>query len=119
MMKNFQLLSIFLSAIIAVQSHAGETWAPYIGYTGIERNYAINYFVFNNTAGFDRSSTYEHENQVYGREFADYGGYWASNLPYGYYDTPAFDEKTIDNFTIGSAEASKIRSETFARKDPY
>jgi len=53
------------------------------------------------------SSTYEHETQVYNKNFADYNGYWSSNLPRAYYDTPFCD--SIDNFTIGSAQASSIR----------
>ncbi len=51
--------------------------------------------------------TYEHETQVYDKNFADYDGYWNSNMPIKYRDTTIFDGD-IDNFTVGTSQASSL-----------
>lgn len=87
-----------------------ESWAPYGGESSVNQQETYQTFYFNNVKKFGKNSTYEHETQVYDKNFADYDGYWSSNLPSAYYDTPFLD--SIDNFTIGSTQASSIRTNT-------
>lgn len=70
---------------------------------------------------FDFISTYEMETQVSGKDFADYDNSkadnWKSNLPRKYIDTQRLDcwpfaNGSIDNFTVGSAEARLIFGNT-------
>ncbi|OIO52378.1 hypothetical protein COY93_01460 [Candidatus Uhrbacteria bacterium CG_4_10_14_0_8_um_filter_58_22] len=93
---------------IVQASLSHEPWAPYCGTSYVNQYVSFQTFYFNNVGSFGSRSTYEHETQVYNRNFANYGGYWASNLPMAYYDTAFLD--SIDNFTVGSALASSIRT---------
>ncbi len=93
---------------ISTKSLSHESWAPYGGTSKVNQRYTLQTFYFNNTSDFGSTSTYEHETQVYNKSFADYNGYWSSNLPRAYKDTPFLD--SIDNFTVGSAKASSIRT---------
>jgi len=100
---------VILISLLCSSAYGGEIWAPYKGYSSVNQDKTYNNFYFQNIEGvFSDIETYEHETQVYNTEFADYDGYWSSNLPRAYYDTPFDDE--IDNFTIGSAQASDIVS---------
>lgn len=90
----------------AINSLTHETWAPYSGTSLVTRTNNYQTFSFNNISNFTSNTTYEHETQVYNRNFANYGGYWSSNLPTPYYDTPFSD--SIDNFTIGTPRAHLI-----------
>jgi len=102
---------LFLSLIalcIACPVFAGEPWAPASGYSSVNQTKTYNRFVFASLSGqYGNDETYEQETQVYNNAFADYDGYWSSNLPAKYYDTPFSDD--IDNFTIGSARASDLK----------
>lgn len=102
---------LFLSLIvlcIAAPAFAGEPWAPVSGYSSVNQTKTYNRFVFSSLNGqYGNDETYEHETQVYNNAFADYDGYWSSNLPTKYYDTPFLDD--IDNFTIGSARAADLQ----------
>jgi hypothetical protein len=91
-------------------SYWHESWAPYYGTAKVTQGFTMQTFYFNNVGGFGSTSTYEHETQVYNRNFADYGYYWSSNLPSAYYDTPFAD--TLDNFTIGTSRASSLQNYT-------
>lgn len=91
---------------VNIESLYHETWAPYAGTSEVSQYKAYNTFYFNGNM-FSWTSTYEHETQVYDKNFADYDKYWSSNLPAKYYDTPFID--SIDNFTIGSSQASLIQ----------
>ena len=102
----FNLQNQFNSAIVKSASH--ESWAPYAGVSGVNQMRTFQTFYFDNTNDFGSTSTYEHETQVYNKNFADYDGYWSSNLPRAYRDTQFLD--TIDNFTVGSAQASSIQT---------
>lgn len=93
-----------------VYSWYHESWAPFGGTSNVTKSQTYQTFYFNNVSEFGSTATYEHETQVYNKNFADYDGYWSSNLPRAYYDTPALD--TMDNFTVGSAEASSIQTYT-------
>lgn len=110
------LILIASAVIISITSTdkaalAGEPWAPTSGYSSVNQEKAYNYFYFSNIEGvYSDIGTYEHETQVYNTQFADFTGYWSSNLPKKYYDTPFLDE--IDNFTIGSMQASDLKSGT-------
>lgn len=95
---------------IRIDSWYHESWAPFGGTSNVSQWQTYQTFYFNNTNGFDSTSTYEQETQIYDKNFADYGGYWSSNLPRGYKDSEFAD--TIDNFTIGSSQASDIRTYT-------
>jgi hypothetical protein len=89
-----------------IYSFYHETWAPSHGTSKVTTGITFQTLYFNNISAFGSTSTYECETQVYDKNFADYDNYWASNLPSAYYDTPFLD--TIDNFTVGSAQASNI-----------
>jgi len=83
-----------------------ERWAPYGGYSVITRNYTYQRFIFNNVSDYSYNRTYEHETQIYDRNYANYGGYWSSNLPTAYKDTQYGDN--IDNFTVGTSRARNL-----------
>ncbi len=85
---------------------AVETWAPNRGTSDVARTYTKQTFYFPNVTAFGSSDTYEHETQVYNSNFANYGNYWSSNLPYAYKDTQFLD--TLDNFTVGTSKASAL-----------
>jgi hypothetical protein len=90
-----------------------KLWYPTKGSTKTTKSLAFNTFYFANASGFDSFSgilTYEHETQVYNSSFANYGGYWSSNLPKAYKDTQFLD--SLDNFTVGSSKASDIVANT-------
>lgn len=84
----------------------GNSWIPYAGTTHVSQTFASNTFKFNNVSEFEWNKTYEHETQIYNTNYADYAGSRNSNLPRAYKDTQFLDD--IDNFTIGSADASQL-----------
>ncbi len=94
----------------APQSYWHERWAPYGGSSKVTQWLTLQTFAFNNTSDFTYTRTYEHETQIYDRNFADYAGYWATNMPYGYKDTQYGD--SIDNFTVGCARAERLSAFT-------
>jgi hypothetical protein len=101
--------ALVLGLALISNSQAGEPWAPTTGYSSVSQQKAYNNFYFSGVEGnYSDEETYEHETQVYNTKFADTSGYWSSNLPQAYFDTPFLDE--IDNFTIGSAQGSDIVS---------
>lgn len=73
-----------------VYSWYHESWAPFGGTSNVTRWQTYQTFYFNNTSEFGSTSTYEHETQIYNGNFAD----------------------SIDNFTIGSSQASDIKTYT-------
>lgn len=94
------------------QSYWHERWAPCGGYSEVPRDYTWQRFVFNNVQDFAGSNrTYEHETQIYDRNYANFGGYWATNLPNPYKDTGFGDG--IDNFTIGTYRADHLRTQVW------
>lgn len=97
----------FGSEGIGIMSLTHEPWAPYGGTSDVQRTYTYQTFYFNNVSNYGSADTYEHETQVYNKNFADYAGYWSSNMPSAYYDTPFSD--SIDNFTIGTFTGSSLR----------
>lgn len=104
-----KLSIVILVMAIASLVQAGELWAPVRGYSSVSQEKAYNEFYFYNIEGiYADIDTYEHESQVYNVEFANYDNYSSSNLPNWYYGTPFLDQ--IDNFTIGSAQASILLS---------
>lgn len=90
----------------ATTSSRHESWAAYTGWSAVTQSYSYQTFKFDNLIAYIDISTYEHETQIYDKNFADYAGYWASNLPCPYKDTPFLDN--IDNFTVGSAYADAL-----------
>lgn len=103
-----KLFLLFIVFCVAAPAFAGEPWAPVSGYSSVNQSKTYNRFVFSSLTGqYGDDETYEHETQVYNIAFADYDGYWSSNLPSKYYDTPFYDD--IDNFTIGSARAADLQ----------
>jgi hypothetical protein len=118
-LTGFAIVNIALFNVQGVFA-GGEKWDPWSGFSWVTQASAYNSFFFSfsstctvrsdSSVGhndiFDENATYEHETQVYTKAFADYDGYWSSNLPAAYYDTPFMDK--IDNFTIGSAQASLL-----------
>lgn len=70
---------------VAHASACCEAWAPYGGGTDVNQNYTYQTFYFDNVSSYGGSNTYEHETQVYDSDFADYDGYWSSNMPNAYY----------------------------------
>lgn len=103
------LLVMMIVSILSGVAAAGEPWGPVRGYSSVNQEKTYNEFYFYGIEGiYSELETYEHESQVYNAQFADYAGYSSSNLPSWYYDTPFLDD--IDNFTIGSAQASMLAS---------
>lgn len=94
------------SLIEIPNSNWHERWAPYGGYSAITRNYTYQRFIFNNVSDYTYNRTYEHETQIYDRNYANYGGYWSSNMPSAYKDTPFLDG--VDNFTVGTSRARNL-----------
>lgn len=97
---------------IRAESTSHESWAPYLGYSDVNQSYIQQTFYFNKVSDFDSRSTYECETQIYDPNFANWGGYWSSNMPRAYLDTRFGDRPDIDNFTIGSAQASSFNTST-------
>jgi hypothetical protein len=95
-----------LSKSAAVASTSHESWAPYYGKSKVTNQMTFQFLYFNNVSAFGSNSTYECETQVYDKNFANFDGYWSSNFPNAYYDTPFLDQ--IDNFTIGSYTAKQF-----------
>lgn len=95
---------------IAEASYWHELWAPYGGGSDVQRTYTYQAFYFNNKSSYGSADTYEHETQVYNKNFANYAGYWSSNMPSAYYDTPFSD--SIDNFTIGTFTGASLKTYT-------
>ncbi len=85
----------------------GERWAPYKGYSKVTQWETYQKFVFNNVDDFIDISTYEHETQIYDKNFADYANYYSSNLSSAYKDTQVMDGN-IDNFTVGTPFADYL-----------
>lgn len=87
-----------------------ESWAPYGGGSDVNQSYTYQTLYFNNISAYGSADTYEHETQVYDKNFANYAGYWSSNMPSAYYDTPFSD--SIDNFTIGTFTGASLQTYT-------
>ena len=103
MKKLFLVFSMLCVSVV----FAGEQWAPSSGYSSVNQTKTYNRFIFASLADqYGDDDSYEQETQVYNNNYADYNGYWSSNLPAKYYDTPFLDD--IDNFTIGSARAADL-----------
>ncbi len=118
-----QLIAVFLflGLFFAKEAFAEKkAWAPYKGTSTVTQTGTWQYFTFTCAAAgkFDYSSTYEMETQVSGKNFADSdGNYYISTLPHKYIDTWLSDfwpfaDGSIDNFTVGSAEARLIIGNT-------
>jgi|WetSurMetagenome_2_1015567.scaffolds.fasta_scaffold20977_3 hypothetical protein len=99
-----------LSKSTNIQSTSHESWAPYYGKSKVTRQLTFQFLYFNNISDFGSTSTYECETQVYDKNYADFDGYWSSNFPRAYYDTPFLDQ--LDNFTVGCAQASSLQINT-------
>lgn len=95
---------------ITLESTSHESWAPYGGTSDVKATYTSQTFYFDKISDFGSTNTYEHETQVYDKRFANYAGYWSSNMPKAYYDTPFLD--TIDNFTVGTLTANVLKVKT-------
>lgn len=110
MRNGFSYISNAKFILNAKASSSHEPWAPYTGGSDVQRTYTYQTFKFDNVSNYGSADTYEHETQVYDKNFADYAGYWSSNMPSAYYDTPFSD--SIDNFTIGTFTAASLQTET-------
>lgn len=86
------------------------SWQPNRGSSKVNKSITFQVFYFNNVSAFRSSDTYEHETQVYNRDFANYANYYSTNLPSGYVDTQLLDN--IDNFTVGTPKASELKINT-------
>lgn len=85
-----------------------KPWQPYKGSLNINQSFVENEFYFSDVTAFNSNRTYEHETQVYDTNYADYAGYWNSNMPRAYLDTQFLDE--IDIFTVGSSDTSAFQA---------
>jgi hypothetical protein len=94
------------SATTLSSSH--ESWAPYYGKSKVTRQLTFQFFYFNKVSDFGSTSTYECETQIYDKKYADFDGYWSSNLPRGYHDTQFCDTSAVDVFAVGCAQASSL-----------
>lgn len=93
-------------------SLSSDDWAPSRGTSKVNQNltYQTFYFRTDNLSKLktDLTVTYEHETQIYDGNYADYDGYWSSTMPNSYLDTDFGDSSSLDNFTIGSSNASSF-----------
>lgn len=114
-------LFLFCIVILVVVSYAvarDYNWAPYKGTSKVDQNSAYQSFYFDTTAinsfkSYGGWVAYEHETQVYYANYADYGGYWGTNMPYGYIDSQALEPNPqIDNFTIGTTRPENMKADT-------
>lgn len=111
---------VFASLSFAAPASAQYPWVPYKGYSIVDQSQTKQTFTFSKSAvkEFGSKSTYECETQIYDKKFADCEGkIWHSSLPHYYIDTQWCDfaplaSGEVDNFTMGSAEANKIKGET-------
>lgn len=122
-MRKFSVavfLAIFVVLFFSAMCLAEFPWSPYKGSSVVDQTRTEQYFRFSNSGvkEFGLKSTYECETQIYNKNFADREktGH-RSSLPRWYVDTQRCDwgpfaDGTVDNFTIGSAEASSIKGET-------
>lgn len=103
-------LSYIKSAFVDVANASlyHESWAPYGGGSDVNQSYTYQTLYFNNISAYGSADTYEHETQVYDKNFANYAGYWSSNMPNAYYDTPFLD--IIDNFTVGTFTGASLQT---------
>ncbi|OGF20389.1 hypothetical protein A2Y83_01170 [Candidatus Falkowbacteria bacterium RBG_13_39_14] len=120
-MRKFIKISFLavLFLFFVQNASAREPWAPYKGTSIVSQDGTWQYFTFTCSAAaeFKTPSTYEHETQVYNKNFADYDGRCYSTMPRYYRDTQAFDcwpfaSGDVDNFAVGSADARLIFGNT-------
>ena len=123
-MRKISMISLlavlFLGLFFSKEAFAEKkAWAPYKGTSEVTQNGTRQSFTFTWAAinKFDSSSTFEVETQVSEKYFANYDNSkkdnWFSDLPHSYLDTKWSDcwpvaKGSIDNFTVGSAEARLI-----------
>ena len=102
------LVVLFGLGLGSVRANAAyESWTPYGGTSDVNKQYSYQRMIWNNTSGFGASNTYEHETIVYNPGYVKNGPSSSySNLPRAYMDTQFGD--SVENYTIGSAEASSI-----------
>jgi len=100
--------NVFVGVANASLSH--ESWAPYGGGSSVNQLYTYQTLYFNNISAYGSADTYEHETQVYNVNYADYAGYWSSNMPNAYKDTQFLDN--IDNFTVGTFTGASLQTYT-------
>lgn len=86
-----------------------EWWAPYTGWASVNKSYTYNEFRFNNTS-FGSNQCYEHETNIYNPTYANYAGFWGSNLPMGYYDSYDWFANSghWDTFAVGTLQANAL-----------
>jgi hypothetical protein len=72
----------------------------------VNQYYTNQYFTFRSTPSSSGSATYEHETVLSDRNFANYSGYYSTNMPSAYVDCTWFDSD--DKFTIGCSKANQL-----------
>jgi|GEM_PF-6282410 len=88
-------------------------YVPDRGVYDIGKSWAFSAFIWNEpgfTAWYPEA--YEHEFRVNNEGFAQYDGYWSSNLPQAYLDLEDNQGQGHDEFVIGSDDAEGIRTNT-------
>lgn len=94
-----------------VPGQAGaKSWAPYIGSSDVNQYYTNQYFTFRGTPSSSSVATYEHETNLADRNFANYSGYYSTNMPSSYVDCTWFDSD--DKFVIGCSRANQLKGYT-------
>jgi hypothetical protein len=79
---------------------ARELWAPNKGAARVSRTLAFQTFYFSSVKGFTSTTSYSHRTEIWNPTFANYGYYWASNMPEAFLDM-AFG-LSVDVFGVGS-----------------
>ncbi len=106
---------IWLTAVFSFASvaYALPAYVPDRGNYGIRKIWAYSDFIWNEpgfTAWYPEA--YEHEFRVGDEGFAQYDGYWGSNLPQAYLDLEDNQGQGWDEFVVGSDDAESIQVNT-------
>jgi hypothetical protein len=118
MLKGKIVLVVLICFVVtlsfpSVTFAALPAYVPDRGVYDIRKSWAFSAFIWNES-GFTAwyPEAYEHEFRVNNEGFAQYDGYWSSNLPQAYLDLEDNQGQGHDEFVIGSDDAEGIRTNT-------
>lgn len=92
-----------------VTGQAREVWAPNRGTSRVSRSAIFQTFSFNSLKGFTSTTSYEHLAEIWDSRFANYGYYWASNMPEAFLDLLFFPSVGVDMFAVGSTAPASFQ----------
>lgn len=95
-----------------IEALAKKAWAPTAGQAEVTRYSTTATFYFSKLTDYDAKTTFAAETLISDSKFANWGGYWATNLPYAFVDAPLSDGPAGDSFKIGTAKGTAMRKNT-------